>query len=145
MIPCDETKEQKLRKTNQVPFHKDVCYIDGLPRDAINDFFEMFGDVLVNDGLSTFGFSSHEVQVEVMKDKYNCLRIYAENKEPFVRVLEEESVPFVECIVLTSDILAQENPGICERYEDEHGRTVFDIATFLKEKCGLYVDHVDED
>ena len=143
-LPCDELKEQELRKTNQDPFHKDVCYIDGLPRDTINVFFEAFGDVLVNDGLSTFGFSSHELQVEVMKDKYNCLRIYAENKDQFVKVLKDAKIPLVEHIVLTSDILAQENPGICERYEDEHGRTVFDIRDFLEEKCDLYVDHVDE-
>ena len=144
-VPCDELKEQELRKTNYDPFHKEVCYIDGLSHEVINVFFETFGDMLVNDGLSLFGFSSHEVQTEVMKDKYNCVRIYTEDKQPFIQVLKESNIPFVEHIVLVSDILSHDNPGLCERYIDNDGRTIFDLAKFLKEECNLYVDHIDKD
>lgn len=143
-IPCDELKENELRKNNSDPFHKEVCYIDGLSHEAIDTFFAAFSEVLVNDGLSLFGFSSHNSQVEVMKDKYNCLRVYSENKERFIKVLEESNVPFVDHIVLASDIVTQENPAVCNRYEDADYRTVFDVAQFLKEKCDMYVDHIEE-
>ena len=120
-IPCDELKEKELRKSNYDPFHKEICYIDGLSHEAIETFFESFGDILVNDGLSTFGFSSHNDQIEVMKDEYNCLRVYASKKEPFINVLTNNKIPLVDNIVLVSDVLSHENPGYCERYTSKNG------------------------
>lgn len=143
-IPCDQEKEDELRIDEPNSLHKEVCYIDNLSHETIDVFFDSFGEILVNDGLSIFGVSSHAEQIEVIKDKYNCLQVYAKNKDPFIRILEEEKIPFVEHIVLASDLIAKENPGVCEGYKDTEGRSVFDIVKFLKEKCGMYVDHIEE-
>lgn len=143
-IPCNELKEKELRKSNSDSFHKEVCYIDGLYNDTIKTFFESFGDVLINDGLSSFGFSSHNYEIEIMKDGYNCLRVYAKNKNNFINILNENNIPIVENIVLVSDILSSNNPGYCERFTDEDGKTIFDLADFLTKNCGMYIDHIEE-
>lgn len=142
-VPCDELKEQELRKTNYDPFHKDVYYLDGIGHQVIESFLTDLDDILINDGLSLFGFSALEDQIEIMKGKYNLITIYAKDKEPFVKKLAELGLEKVERIITVGDILNENNPGYAERYNGKNGRNVNSLIKMLEE-AGLYLDHTDD-
>ncbi len=142
-VPCDELKEQELRKTNYDPFHKDVYYLDGIGHQVIESFLTDLDDILINDGLSLFGFSAFEDQIEIMKGKYNLITIYAKDKEPFVKKLAELGLEKVERIITVGDILNENNPGYAERYNGKNGRNVNSLIKMLEE-AGLYLDHTDD-
>lgn len=141
-VPCDELKEQELRKTNHDPFHKDIYYLDGVSHQIMESFIDDLGYILFEDGLSNFGFSSHNDQIEIMKLKYNLISIYAKNKKPFVDVLKSLGIKEVEQIVTVSDIINKHNPGYAQRYEGKGNQNINDVVKMLKE-IGLYLDHVE--
>ena len=142
-VPCDELKEQELRKTNYDPFHKDIYYLDGIGHQVVESFLTDLDDILINDGLSTFGFSALEDQIEIMKGKYNLITVYAKNKDPFIEKLNELGVEQVKKIITVSDILSESNPGYSEKFEGKNGRNIYSLLKMLKE-VGLYLDHTDD-
>lgn len=142
-VPCDELKEAKLRNTNYDPFHKDVYYLDGIGHSIVESFLKDLDDILINDGLSTFGFSALEDQIEVMKGKYNLVTIYAKDKTPFIKKLNELGIKQVEKIITVGDIINEANPGYAEKYNGKNGRDVYSLIKMLEE-VGLYLDHIDE-
>lgn len=40
---------------------------------------ERYGELLINDGISKFGFGGHKSQDGIMLDKYNVVAIYSQN------------------------------------------------------------------
>ncbi len=142
-VPCDELKEQELRKTNYDPFHKDIYYLDGIGHQVVESFLTDLDDILINDGLSTFGFSALEDQIEIMKGKYNLITIYAKDKELFIKKLTELGIQNVERIITVGDILNENNPGYAEKYNGKNGRDVYSLLKMLKE-VGLYLDHTED-
>lgn len=142
-VPCSETEEQELRKSSYDPFHKNIYYIDGLDHRSTKLIFDKMSDILVNDGISQFGFSSHEDQKEVMKEKYNVIRIYADDKTEFVKKLNQLKIPEVEHILCASDLVNANNPGYCEKITVGDNKDIFDLVEFLKQ-IDMYKDHVEE-
>ena len=142
-VPCTELEELKLRKTSNDPFHKDIYYIDGLDHKSTKLIFDKMSDILVNDGLSQFGFSSHEVQMEVMKEKYNVIRIYSKDKTPFIDKLNKLKIHQVEHIICASDLANDNNPGYCEKVTVGDNKDIYDLVEFLKQ-IDLYKDHTEE-
>lgn len=141
-VPCSKEKEDELNKDNADALHNDVYYLDNIDHEFMLSILNDLGDILINDGISSFGFSSLKDQVEIMKCKYNLISIYSKISDPFVQKLKELGFEEASNIVTAGDLINENNPGICKRYVDAKGKEIFDIVKVLS-KVGMYLDQVE--
>ena len=59
-LPVSIDREKLIAKNIIKESHKDVYYIDGCSREECLELLIRYGDLLVNDGLSKFGFGGHK-------------------------------------------------------------------------------------
>ena len=74
-LPVSIDREKVIAKSIIKESHKDVYYIDGCSREECLALLIRYGDLLVNDGLSKFGFGGHKSHDEIMLDSYNVVTI----------------------------------------------------------------------
>ena len=117
--------------------HKDVYYIDGCSREECLALLSRYGDLLVNDGLSKFGFGGHKSHDEIMLDSYNVVTIYSKELSKFNDFFEPHNIQFVEELVTAWKTFSKTSPGISEIYES-NGKSVYDLPTELAE-WGIYL------
>lgn len=53
-------------------FNKDFYYIDGCSQEEALTIMQQVGELLFNDGISSFGYGGHESGDEIMFSKYMC-------------------------------------------------------------------------
>ena len=131
----DETEENKL--------HKDVYYIDGCKPEEALMILRIVGEMLYNDGISSFGFGCHESKDEIMFGKYNILTIYSRNIEAYSDFFAPHKIEPAKELVTAWDIISKDSPGYNGRYE-LYGKTVYDIPELLKD-WGIYLAKQRED
>ncbi len=68
-IPTNQKEEPEPEKV----LHKDVYYLDGCSRKKALGILEDYGELLIQDGMSAFGFGCQETGDEIMVEKYNIL------------------------------------------------------------------------
>lgn len=122
----------RLRET-----HKDVYYIDGCSVEESLVLLERYGELLINDGISRFGFGCHESQDEIMLDKYNVVTIYSKQLSKYNDFFEAHEIEKVENLITAWDTFSDDTPGQAERY-DYNGKTVYDLPEELKD-WGMYL------
>ena len=142
-LPSNRKFETENEKGSMQSFHKDVYYIDGCSEKDALSIIAKVGDVLVEDGLASFGFGGHESKDEIMFSKYNVLTIFSPNIQNFNGFFEEHEIYVTEKVVTAWDTFSTDHPGISERYEVD-GKTVFDIPKQLEE-WGIYFAEQRED
>lgn len=140
-VPSHEETEQRLRKNNDDPFHKDVYYLDGQEMEGFKQLWEASRELLLDDGMVTFGFGSHpnctEGQFdEVFVGKYKILTLYSNNLNKFIQALAELAIPQVKNLRTVWDNFSEENPGSAETIQI-NGKGIYDLVETLEEQ-GLY-------
>lgn len=70
------------------------------------------------------------------------ISIYSKIRDPFIQKLKELGIEEVDNIITASDLISENNLGICRRYVSPKGKDVFDIVKTLS-KVGMYLDHVE--
>ncbi len=127
----------KKEDTEEKNVETDVYYIDGLEAEEAAVILERVGELLYNDGLSSFGFGGHESQDEIMYGKYNVVNVFTHEMDSFDGFFEEHEIFETDNLITGWDTLSRETPGTGSRYEKD-GRTVFDIPEMFKE-WGMYL------
>lgn len=123
--------------------HKDVYYIDGCNQDEALIILLRIGELLVNDGLCSFGFGGHHSHNEIMVGKYNLISII-ENKQGFFdNFFEVHDIQPVQQLITAWDTFTKECPGESERVVTG-GKDVFDIPEMFKD-WGIYLAERRED
>lgn len=84
-LPVSSDREKPVAPGIVEELHKDVYYIDGCTREEALVLMERYGELLINDGISKFGFGCHESQDEIMLDKYNVVTIYSQQLSEYDR------------------------------------------------------------
>ena len=115
---------------------EETYYLDGCTQKMALAVFDTFSELLVNDGLSAFGFGNHITNDEIMFGKYNVASIYSRNIEKYVAFLEEHGIEKTERLTTAWDTFSYDTPGNSETLEFR-GATVYDIPDLLAE-CGMY-------
>ena len=110
--------------------HKDVYYMDACSRDECLEQLIRYGDLLLNDGLSKFGFGGHKSHDEIMLDSYNVVTIYSKELSKFNDFFEPHNIQFVEELVTAWKTFSKTSLGISEIYES-NGKTVYDLPREL--------------
>ena len=136
-LPVSIDREKVIAKNIIKESHKDVYYIDGCSREECLALLIRYGDLLVNDGLSKFGFGGHKSHDEIMLDSYNVVTIYSEELSKFNDFFEPHNIQFVEELVTAWKTFSKTSPGISEIYES-NGKTVYDLPEELAE-WGIYL------
>lgn len=142
-LPTNLNDEELTADGNIDTLHMDVYYIDGCSKDEALTVLLRAGDILINDGISSFGYGCHESGDEIMFGKYNVMTIFSRNIAMFEPFLKEHGVPKTDVLVTAWDTFSPEHPGNSERYE-LNGMTVFDIPEMFKD-WGIYLAERRED
>ena len=136
-LPVSIGREKVIAKNIIKESHKDVYYIDGCSREECLALLIRYGDLLINDGLSQFGFGGHKSHDEIMLDSYNVVTIYSKELSKFNDFFEPHNIQFVEELVTAWKTFSKTSPGISEIYKS-NGKTVYDLPTELAE-WGIYL------
>lgn len=136
-LPVSIDREKVIAKNIIKESHKDVYYIDGCSREECLALLIRYGDLLINDGLSKFGFGGHKSHDEIMLDSYNVVTIYSKELSKFNDFFEPHDIQFVEELVTAWKTFSKTSPGISEIYES-NGKTVYDLPEELAE-WGIYL------
>ena len=136
-LPVSIDREKVIAKNIIKESHKDVYYIDGCSREECLALLIRYGDLLINDGLSQFGFGGHKSHDEIMLDSYNVVTIYSKELSKFNDFFEAHNIQFVEELVTAWKTFSKTSPGISEIYES-NGKTVYDLPEELAE-WGIYL------
>ena len=141
-IPCSAEEEKILRKSKSDPYHYNIYYLDNCTIPVAHAIMKRYGELLVNDGVSRFGFGSHNNEEEIYCKSYQAVSVYG-NIKKFQNVLDEMNIPCEAEIKTIWDVLSGENTGTCSTVEI-NGETVNDIAANLKPEGMYLADTVEE-
>lgn len=141
-IPANMTDENVIRKTEDgycvtEKMHKDIYYLDDISAKDLNELLNVFEDILINDGLSSFGVLSQKGN-EIGKYKYNVMGAYSDGEDlsPIIEAFYNVKIPRTDKLVTAWDYFTQDNPGESELYKKD-GKTIYDVVETLKE-VGMY-------
>ncbi len=116
-----------------------VYYLDNCTREVAFAVMERFGELLVQDGVSRFGFGSNKTGDELYIKDYQEFMLYTENPGLYEKALEKLGAEFVDDraeAVFPGDLISKKNEGTLTVVE-LNGETVFDIPEALEE-AGMY-------
>lgn len=141
-IPANMTDENVIRKTEDgycvtEKMHKDIYYLDDISAKDLNELLNVFEDILINDGLSSFGVLSQKGN-EIGKYKYNVMGAYSDGEDlsPIIEAFYNVKIPRTDKLVTAWDCFYQDNPGESELYKKDC-KTIYDVVETLKE-VGMY-------
>ena len=141
-LPVNRDEEVPKRPGVVETFHRRVYYIDDLPPEESFAILRRSGDLLINDGISSFGFG-FQTRDEIMLDKYNIVTISSSEVEKYAEIFLPLEIPRVENLKTAWDTFTQDNSGIAERVEID-GKTVFDLPEEYRD-WGIYEAEVRSD
>lgn len=136
-LPANAGDETEVAPGIVETLHKDIYYIDGCSQEEALTILIRVGDILYNDGISSFGFGCHESGDEIMFGKYNVLTIYSQNIEKYSDFFDAHEIERTENLKTAWDTFSEKTPGVSERYE-VNGKSVYDIPK-LFESWGIYL------
>ncbi len=136
-LPVNEEDEKRLRSDEISPFHKNIYYIDGLDIEQALLILNRYGELLINDGMSGFGFGLHDNSAEIMLYKYNMISLWTNKIDKYEDFFVKHDIPCVDRCFTAWDTFSQETPGICSSIDIE-GMSVYDLPKELK-NWGIYL------
>ena len=142
-LPSNQKDETEIRPGVVNTLHKDVYYIDGCTQEEALVILNRTADLMINDGLCSFGFGCHISNDEIMVGKYNVVSVYTKSKNTFEGFFEEHEIGYVEHLVTAWDTFTQDTPGTSFRV-DTDGKSIYDIPDIFKD-WGIYLAEQRED
>ncbi|MCD7894286.1 MAG: hypothetical protein LUG60_11425 [Erysipelotrichaceae bacterium] len=115
--------------------HKDVYFMKKLSADEVSGIFYLFEDILLNDGLSSFGVAFDHGQIG--KSKCNMVDVYHRNASDFRDIFENNNIYEDNQMITPRELINENNQGLCFLYEDNDGKNIYDVVESLK-GFGLY-------
>lgn len=138
-VPCKLEEERKIQKVDAEHFHNNVYYQDGIPKKSIKEILNPISDVLIQDGLVTFGVGNHITKDEIGKYKYNEIKLFFEDSmKDYDKIFEDNDIPKNDERVSPWDLINPNNHGTCDAYTDEHGKTIYDVIENLSTSDMFY-------
>ena len=142
-LPSKQSDEKEIRPGVVEKLHKDVYYIDGCSNEEALTILLRIGNMMINDGLCSFGFGCHESNDEIMFGKYNVTTIFSRNIGQYINFMEDHEIAKREHLVTAWDTFSQEHPGSSVRI-DTDGKDVFSIPEMFAD-WGIYKAEQRED
>ena len=131
-LPSRKEDETEIRPGVVEKLHKDVYYLGGRTQEDALALLHRFGDVLIRDGMSAFGFGCHQSHEEIMVGQYNVVSIYSGNEKAYEGFFECHGIKRTQPLVTAWNTFTKDAHGECERIETD-GKSVFDIPDICAE------------
>ncbi len=135
-IPTNAFHEPKNENGKADCLHKDVYYLDGCSQDEAKKILSNYGELLINDGLCTFGFGGHYSNDEMLFGKYNVMTVFCKNFDAAIALFEKYGIKQTELLVTAWETFSQDNGGVSNKVTID-GVDIYAVVEKLKEK-GLY-------
>lgn len=135
-VPTNGNVEATLTTDSIHTLHKDIYYLDGLSPERAIEFLHVFGEWLIHDGLSSFGFGLHSGWNEIVSGKYNVITVYTKTPQMYRNYFQLHNIDRVPNLKTAWDFFTQDHPGDSFLYEHK-GNDIYDIVEHLKQ-YGLY-------
>lgn len=142
-MPLNQNEEAPLRKQNNGPFHKKICYLDGQSKAQVRDIMVQYGEILLNDGISQFAVASHVTGDDFFIQKYKLVDIYCKPANKYCALLKKHGFDETTNLLTPWDTFSREHPGSVERIQ-YHGKDIYDVFQTLL-KLGMYISKVAEE
>ena len=114
----------------------DIYYLDNCTLPVAKAIMKRYGELLIQDGISRFGFGSHMSNYEIYVRDYQQVSIYYPEKKKAAALLGDLEIEKTDKLICLWDSFSEETPGISIRVE-VNGENVFDIPENLKSE-GMY-------
>lgn len=139
-LPLTKIEEEKFKINPTDPFHHAVYYIDGCTKDQLRLLLVNSGDLLINDGLCSFGFASHHSHAEMTCSKYNVVSISSNKIEDYSNFYNKYGMRRVDKIITAWDTFSRMSYGeACAT--KTNGKDVYSIIEDYK-AWGIYKGEV---
>lgn len=135
-LPTNQHDEQALRQNDTEPMHCDVYYLDGLSSAEAVALLDEYGELLIHDGLSHFGFGAHDATAEIMLSKYNIVKLLTKDFKTYQDFFVKHNIRLVENCLTAWDTFNRDAPGEATVIAVD-GKTVYTLPELLKSR-GLY-------
>lgn len=142
-IPTREDKETQLRKSQEDQFHKDVFYLDKLDYSYFLKIFTRYKELLINDSMVKFGFSSHVLTDEVYVGPYKIFNIFTKEPGKYENILRNNGFTKEEKIMTLCDIVSRDNPATRNRITVDD-LDIYKLVEELKQKGLCFVETMAE-
>ncbi|MBR5112793.1 MAG: hypothetical protein IK097_05145 [Clostridia bacterium] len=142
-LPSEQNDEKEIQPGVVENLHKDVYYIDGCANEEALTILLRIGDLMINDGLCSFGFGCHESNDEIMFGKYNVTTIFSRNIRQYIGFMADHEIAKKEHILTAWDTFSYEHPGSSKRINTD-GKDVFSIPEMFAD-WGIYKAEQRED
>lgn len=136
-LPSNLKRQKILRPGVMEAFQNDVYYIDGCTQEKAVAILEKTADILINDGMSSFGFGCHESHDEIMVGKYNVVTVFCSNPKVYEGFFEQHEIHEDAQLVTAWDTFRKNHYGESKRV-DTDGKNIFDIPDMLKD-MGIFL------
>lgn len=142
-IPTNMDDEPTDEEGNIIGKHKDVYYIDGCRQENIKAILADIGELLIDDGMSSFGIGGHESKEEILFERYNVTTIFSKNPNKYENFFETYGIIKTENLITAWQTFSKEHYGKCSLYT-VGGRDIYSIPEDYK-KYGMYFSERRED
>ncbi len=142
-LPTRQQDETEISPGVVAALHKDVYYIGGCTQEKALSVLGKTAELMINDGMCSFGFGCHKSHDEIMVGKYNVVTVYTHDKSIYGGFFEEHGIPLVENLVTAWDTFSKTHPGESS-IVDTDGKSVYDIPEILKD-WGIFFAERRED
>lgn len=133
-VPCTDAQEAELSNHGDSGTHMQIYNLE-VTHDVADAILKRYGDLLINDGLTNFGFCSLETETEIYVMPFQNIMLYNKNDTSgFEKLLKESNIPKLkpEEFITIDSLLSNSNPA--DRVLVElNGETVFDVIENLTE------------
>lgn len=142
-FPTNHKDEMQMNEGAIKRLHKDIYYIDGCTQNKALDILDEIGQLLINDGLCSFGFGCHLSNDEIMVEKYNVVTIFSEDLDQFDGFFEQYGIYMKEPFITAWDTFSQEHTGKSESIITD-GKSIYDIPILLADWGIYFAQRVEE-
>ena len=136
-LPTQAENEQEIRPGVAEKLHVDVYYLDGCSQAAALTLLKQTGSLLIEDGLSTFGFGGLESGDEILFSKYNIVTIFSQNLQSYAEFFAAHQMRENPNLLTAWDLFDPQHPGVSKTVTVE-GKDIYSIPEQLKD-WGLYL------
>lgn len=143
-LPSKQCDETEIHPGIVSTLHKDVYYIDGCTQEEALAILSRTSDLMINDGLCSFGFGGHESKDEIIVGKYNAVSVYTLNKDTFDGFFEEHGIKAVERLTTAPETFTQDSPGEAFSVTTDV-KSVYDIPDDFKDFGMYFAEQREED
>ncbi len=126
------------------PFKAELLYFDLPTKTQILEVLDLYGEIILNDGMSQFGIQSHDTGDEIFFAKYKIAFIFSKDVEKHSFLLNKYGIRKTSHLITAWDVVSPDSPGKRSKVIVDN-KDIIDVAEELKEVSLKYKSQIVDD